>query len=139
MSTPIKVIKIQKKELPCHPCPHKAPCCKNGSNLTAQEAERIALDFGEHTVEKLSAPELRERFKIKYPYEKFGIYEQWVTAIKGTHCIFWDDGCKIYHSESYPRACSLYPWQGPDNPNYMASDAYNCPELNLPNPNLKAE
>lgn len=127
-------IEVKKKPLPCHPCPHRASCCHNGSNLTQEEAKRIATLHGEHTVEKLSGPELRARFKVNYPYEKFGISEQWVTTVKGTHCIFWDEGCKLYHFESYPRSCALYPWQSPDNANYMAADAFNCPELNLPKP-----
>lgn len=92
------------------------------------------MEFGEDKALKLSAPELRSRFKMNLKYEEFGITEQWVTTVTGDRCVFWNEGCRIHNSKAFPKSCRLYPWQGRDHSLQMPADAYVCPELGLPEP-----
>lgn len=125
--------------LPCHPCPHGAPCCSRGTELTEAEAHALMGALGHHIVVDLHPIQYRARFKYSNLDDALDQTRTlYATALvpagrDKTQCILWDNGCAIYGTELYPVMCRAYPGHDGIDPTVSpATDANLCPELGLP-------
>ena len=110
----MKRLPVIPETLPCFPCPHNSVCCEHGTEVSPLEAQQIRDAFGENTIETLSPDEYRRRFQYTEEDPELENMALYVTTLKtttyGPRCVFWDRGCSLYNSSSYPIMCRAFPW-----------------------------
>lgn len=111
-------------QLPCDPCPHGAPCCSRGTELTREEARAIARTLGRSDVVEVLSPE-ESLARFHHPVEN----TTYATTVVNGRCVFWNRGCSLYHTELYPVMCRGFPWTDGLSDITPATDANLCPEV----------
>ncbi len=130
-------LRVIPTPLPCHPCPHKAPCCSQGTTLTVAEALGLAETFGDGVVTHLNPRQIQARgwFKGMHPPLE-GLWATTVDPHTRRCSLYRNNGCAAHDHRRYPMTCRKYPWEDTHKPSLpQAEDAYLCPEM----PNYEPE
>ena len=119
--------------LPCHPCPHDAPCCTYGTTLTPTEARGLEDTYGPGTVTHLTPQELQARGWFGENDPDLPARGLWATTVDPhtQRCaLYRNHGCAAYHHPAYPVTCRIFPWEDLYVPSLpQAGDAPLCPEI----------
>lgn len=107
---------IEKRDLPCFPCPYSGACCTYGTDLVRDEAEKIAAKYGADKV--IMSPEDNPR-----------------TAVVDGACVFLkrpEGTCMIHGASEYPAVCRGFPWINDTGDGPYGNGIEICPELDEP-------
>lgn len=104
---------MEKRDLPCFPCPHKGACCNYGVELIGEEPAKIFYEHGPEAMIEID-----------------GVIR---TAIVNGACYFLKDGmCSIHNKPEYPAVCRGFPWTDHTGTGVYSEndeDLAICPEL----------